>query len=328
MRTHTSLVTISGYYTLTFSGNNTYSLKTWLNILGFVVDFCTVGSCEFMCTCQHGAATGRPLCIYFWPAAGSSSLTGVCLCERVSEVTSVGIHVFTQYFVFSAVAVLPHSCSVGHWGCSAQPWPTYLFLGGCPLAWISFRIFDSGICHFWVKYTTVYIDETWYVWIWPLFAQVMVVFRGKLHFFFPLSESRNNRQPDEERALHFQSLSAVWLMNYGWGYRLFSSGLLHWPTLNSIQIWSETSWEILSYFPPFFLVPISQEESKNHPRQQKYHMLYLDGWCLMCSMLTYQLFSGSLFSLSLFAILPWVIFNRVGWVICLLDLITLPPSCD
>lgn len=159
-------------------------LKPLLYPLGIVADFCPEGSCEFMCTCQHGAAPGHPLCIYSWPAAGSSSLTGVCLCERVSEVTSVGTHVFTQYFVFSAVAVLPHSCSVGRWGCSAQPWPTYLVLGGCSLASICFRIFDSGICHLWVKYTTVYIDKTWYVWIWPLFAQVMVVFRGKLHFFF------------------------------------------------------------------------------------------------------------------------------------------------
>lgn len=76
------------------------------------MDFCTVGSCECMCTCQHGAATGHPLCIYFWPAAGSSSLTGVCLCECVSEVTSVGIHVFTQDFVFSAVATYLFSQSL------------------------------------------------------------------------------------------------------------------------------------------------------------------------------------------------------------------------
>lgn len=112
-------------------------------------------------------------CVFLWT------------CEWGHHCGHSGIHVFTQHFVFSAVAVLPHTCSVGHRGCSAQPWPTYLFPRGRPLAWISFRIFDSGVCHFWVKYTTGYIDETWYVWIWPVFAQVMVVFRGKLHFFFP-----------------------------------------------------------------------------------------------------------------------------------------------
>lgn len=64
---------------------------------------------------------GHPLCIYFWPAAGSSSLTGVRLCEGVSEVTSVGIHVLARHFVFSAVAALLQTCSVGHRGCSDQP---------------------------------------------------------------------------------------------------------------------------------------------------------------------------------------------------------------
>lgn len=104
------------------------------------MDFCTPGSCEFLCTCQHGAAAGHPLCIYFWPAAGSSSLTGVCFCERVSEVTTVGIQAFTcshsilfsqplrccQILVQSVTEDVllnldPHICSI-----EAVLWPGYL----------------------------------------------------------------------------------------------------------------------------------------------------------------------------------------------------------
>lgn len=56
---------------------------------------------------------------------------------------------------------------------------------------------------------------TWYVWIF-LFAQVMVVFKGKLLFFWP-RKSREKRQTGWERAcsaplpLPVQSISFVWL---------------------------------------------------------------------------------------------------------------------
>lgn len=227
----------------------TFDLKTWINILGFVVCFLHSRVMWIFVHMSARSCRGSSF-VYLFLACSWFFRFKWCVflwtCEWGHHCGHSGIHVLTQHFVFSAVAALPHTCSVGHRGCSAQPWPTYLLPRGRPLAWISFRIFDSGVCHFWVKYTILYIDETRYVWIWPLFTQVMVVFRGKLNFFFFLSESRNNRQPDEERARRFWSLSAVWLMNYGWGYRLFSSALLHWPTLNSVQIWSETSWEMLS----------------------------------------------------------------------------------
>lgn len=106
--------------------------------------------------------------------------------------------------------------------------------------------FDWGICHLsqidncahWCNFTHLDLASL---------CSGEVCFQREIAFFSPLSESRNNSQPDEERALPFQSLSAVWLMNYGWGYRLFSWALLHWPTLNSIPSWSETSWEMLSF---------------------------------------------------------------------------------
>lgn len=43
-----------------------------------------------MCTCQQQVTMGHPLCIYFWPAAGPSSLSWcVCVCVCVSERASV-----------------------------------------------------------------------------------------------------------------------------------------------------------------------------------------------------------------------------------------------
>lgn len=95
-----------------------------------------------MCTCQHGAATGHLLCIYFWPAAGSSSFTG--LCERVSEVTIVDIHVFTILFSQPCCHILVESVTEDDlpdldphmYSLEAVLWP------GC------FRICDSEICHF------------------------------------------------------------------------------------------------------------------------------------------------------------------------------------
>lgn len=185
---------------------------------------------------------GHPLCIYFWPAAGSSSLTGVRLCEGVSEVTSVAFTcsrgiLFSQpsprcYILVQSVTedvkinLDPYICSS-----EAVLWPW--------LGWLWNLSSESNIqpCTLMKHHTS---GSGLSLLRWRLFSE------GNCLFFLP-SESRNNRQPDEERALPFQSLSAVWLMNYGWGYRLFSSALLHWPTLNSIPSWSETSWEMLSF---------------------------------------------------------------------------------
>lgn len=89
-------------------------------------------------------------CVFLWT------------CEWGHHCGHSGIHVFTQHFVFSAAAVLPHTCSVGHWGCSAQPWPTYLFPRGRPLAWISFRIFDSGVCHEYVCLSQIHNWVHWW----------------------------------------------------------------------------------------------------------------------------------------------------------------------
>lgn len=59
-----------------------------------------------------------------------------------------------------------------------------------------------------------------------------------------------SRQADLERPcsaslpLPAQSLSIVWLINYGWDHRSLSSALLYWPTYNThgqtFQIWSHT----------------------------------------------------------------------------------------
>lgn len=60
-----------------------------------------------MCTCQQQVTMGHPLCIYFWPAAGPSSLSWcVCVrrCERASQwergrrPAAVGMHIFCSVF--------------------------------------------------------------------------------------------------------------------------------------------------------------------------------------------------------------------------------------
>lgn len=80
--------------------------EVWMNIFKFFFFLC-VRSCAFICTCQQWVTMGHALCIYFWLAAGPSSLSCLRVTERTLEWACTCI-----YRVFSAVAGLPHIWSV------------------------------------------------------------------------------------------------------------------------------------------------------------------------------------------------------------------------
>lgn len=153
------------------------------------------------------------LCVFIFGLQLVLPLWLVCVCVNVREVTSVGTQALTLHFVFSAVAVLPQTCSVGHWRCSAQPWPTCLPRGGCFLPCITCRICDSGWSHFWVRYTTVYIDETWYVWIWPLFAQVMFSEGNCIFFSWVRAEITDSQMRRGHSFFSLYQLFDWWIMD-------------------------------------------------------------------------------------------------------------------
>lgn len=204
MGTHTSLVTIAGYYTLTLSGNNTYDLKTWLHFFRFCCGFL---HCRVMWMYVHMSARSchRSSFVYLFLACSWFFLFNWCVfvwvCEWGHQCGHSRVHagfcflsrchILVQSVTEDVLLNLDSHISV--------VWPGY------------FRISDSGICHFWVEYTTVYIDETWYVWIWPLFAQVMVVFRGKLHFPWVRAETTDDQMRRGHSALY--QLFDWWIMD-------------------------------------------------------------------------------------------------------------------
>lgn len=93
-----------------------------------------------LCARQQWVTVGHPLCIYFWPAAGPSSV-GWCVCARgmcVRERILVWAFTFLWCFLSRCqIATYLFSRSLRMF---CQPWPTYLFLRHCPLAGFTFRV--------------------------------------------------------------------------------------------------------------------------------------------------------------------------------------------
>lgn len=106
----------------------------WTRGLTEHFSFCFAFLCKkVMCIYVHMSAAshyGSSFVYLFLACSWSFLFELVCACVCVKEDIGVGMHILCG--VFSAVAVLPHAWSVGHWGCSSQPWPTCLFLRHCP----------------------------------------------------------------------------------------------------------------------------------------------------------------------------------------------------
>lgn len=154
---------------------------------------------KVMCIYVHMSAAshyGSSFVYLFLACSWSFLFELVCAGVCVKEDIGVGMHIL--YGVFSAVAGLPHAWSVGHWGCSSQPWPTclFLFLRYCPSVGVK-----SGYS-FCCQNTLMRDLRKCDMFGSRLLAQMMIVFEGKLPLLTERQRGRAGRRTGRGPALH------------------------------------------------------------------------------------------------------------------------------
>lgn len=163
-----------------------------------IFSFCFAFLCKkVMCIYVHMSAAshyGSSFVYLFLACSWSFLFELVCACVCVKEDIGVGMHIL--YGVFSAVAGLPHAWSVGHWGCSSQPWPTCLFLWHCSSVGVKF---GNSFCY----QNTLMCDLIKCDMFGSrLLAQMMIVFKGKLPLLTERRRERAGRRTGRGPALH------------------------------------------------------------------------------------------------------------------------------
>lgn len=250
-------------------------------------------SCAFICTCQQWVTMGHALCIYFWLAAGPSSLNCLRVTERTLEWACTCI-----YSVFSAVAGLPHI-----W--SSQVTEDVLLnldphvCSSCTVIWLDSFCLRKAIS---ITSLTCCLNKLlctflkqWYVWLFLywLRAAGRLFSKGNCSFW-----ERESRGRQSERALSASLPLPAPSISFVWLWWIMDEAIDRWAQLcstdplrahiHTIQIWSHP---LGKYHLIFLSAYVQSHSSHSHVCQPGgirgiFHLSHWDSvshWKIICT---------------------------------------------